>query len=64
MTDRLPCELCGPENVCTCPPCACKWCALQRGEATEFQKRQIESWLDESLRDDMQERLAKREFSQ
>lgn len=28
----LPCELCGAQNGCACPPCVCKWCRHSRGE--------------------------------
>ena len=39
----LPCEICGPENDCTCPPCPCRWCRYSRGEATPEERRMIEA---------------------
>ncbi len=32
MSD-LPCEICGPENDCACPPCQCKSCVDSRTES-------------------------------
>lgn len=26
------CEICGPENDCTCGGCQCKWCRHRRGD--------------------------------
>jgi len=52
----LQCELCGPENACTCPPCACIWCRYDRGEATAMERRRVEAHVaairaDETRRD-------------
>ena len=32
MGDLL-CEICGPENECTCPPCQCKSCLDRQPES-------------------------------
>lgn len=41
--NTLPCEMCGPENDCTCPPCACVWCRVERGEGTPEERRMVQA---------------------
>lgn len=40
MSD-LPCEICGPENDCTCPSCQCKACVDQRPESPLQRARRL-----------------------
>lgn len=40
---ELPCEICGPENVCSCPPCPCVWCRYRRGEATRQERAMVDA---------------------
>lgn len=39
----LPCELCGEEARCTCPPCDCVWCRHRRDESTPAERRMVEA---------------------
>lgn len=38
------CDLCG-QDQCNCPPCPCKWCKYDRGEATTFERAQVEAHI-------------------
>ena len=44
-----PCDWCGKDTGCTCPPCDCLWCRYRRGEATPFERRRVEA-QDEAFR--------------
>lgn len=39
--DDMPCEVCGPERECTCPPCGCIHCApptvVSKGKIIDFE---------------------------
>lgn len=38
------CEICGPENACTCKPCPCIWCRHRRGEElSPAERRRVEA---------------------
>jgi hypothetical protein len=39
----FPCDACGKDTGCTCPPCPCRWCRYRRGEATPAEKRLVEA---------------------
>lgn len=40
------CEVCGPENECTCGGCQCKWCRHRRGDyLSPIERRQIEAHI-------------------
>lgn len=37
-----PCDRCGRDTGCTCPPCPCMWCRHARGEPlTELERAEI-----------------------
>lgn len=38
-----PCDACGKDTGCTCPPCDCRWCRYERGEATPDERRIVEA---------------------
>lgn len=39
----IPCEICGPENECSCPPCACVWCRVRRGDGSAQDRAYVDS---------------------
>ncbi|XAI95570.1 hypothetical protein [Nostoc phage Nsp-JY21] len=64
MADRKktgigPCDWCGSLDDCRCPPCPCKWCKYERGEATEFETAQVEAHLDQLRKAELAESAAK-----
>lgn len=40
-----PCDACGKDTGCTCPPCPCRWCRYARGEATLEERRSVEAHM-------------------
>lgn len=45
MTDwnDTPCDKCGKDTGCTCPPCPCRWCRYDRGEGTAEERALVEA---------------------
>jgi len=39
----MPCDACGKDTGCTCPPCDCMTCRHARGEATALEIAQMEA---------------------
>lgn len=50
------CEICGPENDCTCGGCRCRWCRAKFGEVTELERIQMERHGLQVLADDVRQR--------
>lgn len=52
------CELCGPENDCTCGGCQCKWCRDRRGDyVSPFERAQIDRHVRSLLVEEMGQKL-------
>lgn len=64
MADRLksgegPCDKCGSLDDCRCGTGQCKWCRYRRGEATDFEKAQVEAHLERMRKAEIAESAAK-----
>jgi hypothetical protein len=64
MFSNMPCDACGKDTGCTCPPCTCMWCRARRGDPlTSGERAHYEAQLAQNkrqkARDDLRQSAAR-----